>query len=113
MVEEKGKRFKITYCTSCGYRDRAVQISDQLEKDFKEQSLLEPATNGVFDIEDNNVLMFSKLECGRFPEDGEIKTILENIYRGLDLREAKSQAALSVGRGDSIIEWFFGLFRFQ
>lgn len=113
MADETEKRFKITYCTSCGFRDRAVQLSDELEKDLKEQTLLVPSEGGMFEVEDKNVVIFSKLETGRFPEEGEVKAILENIGKGMELSEAKNQAAQHFGHGNGLIEWIFGLFRFQ
>jgi selenoprotein W-related protein len=112
-MADDDKRFKITYCTSCGFQDRAVQLSDELEKDLKEQTLLVPSEGGMFEVEDKNVTIFSKLETGRFPEEGEVKDIIANIAKGMELTEAKKAAAQEHGHGSGLIEWVFGLFRFQ
>jgi len=35
-----------------------------------------PSDGGAFEVKKNGQLVFSKLACGRFPEDGEIQQIL-------------------------------------
>ena len=37
---------------------------------------LTPSDGGRFEVSKNGALVFSKLECGRFPEDGEVEAIL-------------------------------------
>lgn len=113
MAEETEKRFKITYCTECGFRDRAVHLSDELEKELKEQTLLVPSDGGMFEVEDKNVIIFSKNETGRFPEEGEIRAILSKVEKGMSLEEAKKEAAAESGHAGGLLEWVFGLFRFQ
>lgn len=35
-----------------------------------------PSDGGRFEVKKNGELIFSKLQCGRFPEDGEVESIL-------------------------------------
>ena len=37
---------------------------------------LMPSDGGRFEVMKNGELVFSKLQCGRFPEDGEVDAIL-------------------------------------
>ena len=39
--------------------------------------VLVPSDGGCFEVSKGDTLVFSKLECGRFPEDGEIAAILD------------------------------------
>jgi selT/selW/selH-like putative selenoprotein len=38
--------------------------------------LLIPSDGGRFEVTKNGELVFSKEQCGRFPEDGEVEAIL-------------------------------------
>ncbi len=110
MAETADKRFKITYCTSCGYRDRAVKLSEQLEKDSNE-CLLVPSEGGVFEVEDNGVLLFSKKTSERFPEEGEVQNIIKYIKDGQPLEEAQTNAAHEAGHSGGVLDWIYSLFR--
>ncbi|CAN5271111.1 hypothetical protein BH11CYA1_BH11CYA1_29130 [soil metagenome] len=111
MAETAEKRFKITYCTSCGYRDRAVKLSEQLEKDNPDSCQLVPAEGGVFEIEDQGVLLFSKKSSDRFPEEGEVLAIVKNVKDGLPLEEAQANAAHEAGHSGGVLDWIYSLFR--
>jgi selenoprotein W-related protein len=37
-----------------------------------------PSSGGVFEVKLNDELIFSKKELGRFPEEGEVESLLEN-----------------------------------
>lgn len=102
------KRFKITYCTECGYRERADQLATQLEQELKAECQIQPAAEGVFEVEDNGVLIFSKKSSGRMPEEGEVLKIIKALAEGLSLEEAQSVAGPPPS---AILEWFFSLFR--
>ncbi len=111
MAETTDKRFKITYCQSCGYRDRAVKLSDQLEQQLQDSVLLVPSEGGVFEVEDKGQLVFSKTDCGRFPEDNEVVTIIKNVQAGQTLTEAQSNAAHEAGHSGGVLDWIYSLFR--
>lgn len=111
MAETAEKRFKITYCTSCGYRDRAVTLSEQLEKDTSDSCQLVPAEGGVFEVEDQGVLLFSKKNSDRFPEEGEVQSIVKYIKAGQPLEEAQTNAAHEAGHSGGVLDWIYSLFR--
>lgn len=107
-TETSDKRFKITYCTSCGYRDKAAKLAEELEGALKEQCTITPADGGVFEVEDKGVKIFSKNELGRFPEEGEVLTIVRSVSEGLSLEEAKAKAA---PQSHGILDWIYGFFK--
>lgn len=111
VAETTEKRFKITYCQSCGYRDRAVKLSDQLEKDTTDSVLLVPFEGGVFEVEDRGQVLFSKNDLGRFPEDNEVAAIIKNVQAGQTLSEAQSNAAHEAGHSGGVLDWIYSLFR--
>jgi selT/selW/selH-like putative selenoprotein len=39
--------------------------------------VLVPSDGGSFEVKKNGKLVFSKLACGRFPEDGEVAAIFK------------------------------------
>lgn len=70
----------IEYCTSWGYVAKAVGLSESLLKKYKNQisSLnIIPSSGGVFEVNLDNELLFSKKELGRFPEVNEIEKALQ------------------------------------
>lgn len=72
-------RFTIEYCTSWGYRPKAMDLADKLLGKYKNDiSSLEliPSSGGVFEVNKDGSLIFSKKEKGRFPEENEIITTI-------------------------------------
>ena len=69
-------KLKITYCGAWGYKKRAVSLADELKSQFGYESELIKSEGGVFEIELNGKLLFSKASLGRFPEDGEVKKLV-------------------------------------
>ncbi len=107
-TESTDKRFKITYCTECGYRDRADALATELESQLKADCQIQPGADGNFDVEDNGRLIFSRAATGRFPEEGEIAKIVQGLNDGLSLEEAQ---AIAGPPASGVLEWIFGLFR--
>ena len=68
----------ITYCGAWGYKNRAVGLAAELKSNFGYESELIKSSGGVFEIELDGNLIFSKKELGRFPEEGEIKKLLKD-----------------------------------
>jgi predicted Rdx family selenoprotein len=58
-----------------------VSLASELRADGLEAEPI-PGGKGQFDVIDDGTLVFSKHELGRFPEDGEVKTLL--AARGRD-----------------------------
>ena len=67
----------IEYCTMWGYLDKALSLRETIEKQFGIKAELIKGTGGVFEVTLNNSLIFSKKELGRFPDDNEIKNIID------------------------------------
>lgn len=75
------KKISIEYCTSWGYLARAVALSEKVLNEHKlniADLTIIPSQGGVFEIRVEDMLLFSKTELGRFPEDGEAEEIIRN-----------------------------------
>ena len=65
----------LRYCSSCNYEPHAVSLAAKLLVQYKRQISgleLEPSVGGCFELTVGDELIFSKLETGLFPEDGDI-----------------------------------------
>lgn len=80
----------------------AIELEDQLS----EESELIKSSGGVFEIEDNGFLIFSKKELHRFPADGEILEVLKYKAEGMSLEQAQAKAGEKVPAQPSFLEWF-------
>ena len=76
-----------------------------MEDAFEAKSNLVESSGGVFEVEDNNVLIYSKKKLGRFPEDNEIAMIIRAIDRGVPLEEAQDKAAEHAPKPPSFDKW--------
>ena len=70
-------KINIEYCTSWGYLNQALSLRESIERQFGIKAELIKGTGGVFEVTLNNSLIFSKKELGRFPDDNEIKNIID------------------------------------
>jgi len=52
-------------------------LAAELEEALNAEVQITPSTGGVFEIEDQGVLIFSKHQLGRFPHEGEIMSIVK------------------------------------
>jgi predicted Rdx family selenoprotein len=80
-------------------------LAAELENVLSEESRLVKSSGGVFEIEDQNQLIFSKKSTNRFPHDGEVLTIVGLMEQGKSLSEAQATAALNVPQPPSFTEW--------
>ncbi len=63
----------IEYCGMWNYYPKASSLKADLEKNFQDISIkLIEGKNGVFEVEKDGNLIFSKKKVGRFPEHEEI-----------------------------------------
>ncbi|QDH79789.1 SelT/SelW/SelH family protein [Echinicola soli] len=73
---------KITYCTQCRWMLRAAWMGQELlttfEEELEELSLC-PGTGGIFEVEANGQLIWSRKEKGRFPEITELKQLVRDV----------------------------------
>ncbi|MDR3614605.1 MAG: Rdx family protein [Candidatus Obscuribacterales bacterium] len=99
-------RFKITYCHSCGFRQRAVKVAAELEEHLQENTIFVEGSNGIFEVEDKGVNIFSYKERGRFPETGEITGIVQAIESGTDVNQAKNSLPTRTLSTESFEDWF-------
>lgn len=77
-------KISIEFCTMWSYLPKAVRLTEELVNNFKtqiESITVIPSGGGKFEVDVDGTLIFSKKELDRFPEDGEISTILEEKYQ--------------------------------
>lgn len=60
---------------------------------------------GMFEVEMDGQLLFSKKALGRFPVDGEVVNIVLSMQSGKSLDEARRQAAAGVEPPPSFAFW--------
>ncbi len=66
-------QISIEYCVMWNYHPQASSLKADLEKNFSDISIkLIEGKNGVFEVEKDGNLIFSKKQLGRFPEHEEI-----------------------------------------
>jgi len=72
-------KIQITYCAECAESDQAIDLARRLlaRHDENIETLnIVPGGFGVFDVEVDGKLIFSKDKAGRFPSIEEIETAL-------------------------------------
>ena len=76
-------RVTITYCTQWNFLPKASRAEEEIKSvNSDAQVLLVPSTGGVFEVEVDGKLIFSKKEDvgtseNRFPNDGELLELLK------------------------------------
>lgn len=76
-MTESVKSINITYCGSWGYKSRAVSLAAELEKKVGVAPVLHQSYGGIFEVEVDGNLIFSKSKLGRFPEPGEVQHLIQ------------------------------------
>ena len=71
-------KVSIEYCTSWGYLNQALSLRESIQSKFGVKAELIKGTGGVFEVRLNNSLIFSKKDLGRFPNENEIESILDD-----------------------------------
>jgi len=56
-------------------------LRSSLDSKFGILSEMRPSSGGVFEVTLNGSLIFSKKQLGRFPNDGEIVTFIEDVLK--------------------------------
>ncbi len=73
-------KISIEYCNVWNYLPNAAGLANELldkyGTDIKSLTLI-PSGSGVFEIEKDSDLIFSKKKLGRFPDDNEIINLIE------------------------------------
>ena len=65
----------ITYCVMWNYLPGAERVSDELKSKGIKVDLIKES-NGVFDVEIDGKLVYSKRNTGRFPNRGELTFLI-------------------------------------
>jgi len=60
---------------------RAAGLADEIERRFGVKTELKEGSGGVFDVEVDEELIFSKHELGRFPGPGEVEGMIAGILQ--------------------------------
>lgn len=88
MTPEK-HRIEIRYCTQCRWMLRSAWMAQELLSTFDgdiESLTLRPGTGGLFEIDLDGTLLWSRKEAGRFPDIVELKQLVrDRIAPGRDL----------------------------
>ena len=66
---------KITYCVMWNYLPDAERVSAELKSKSVNVDLIK-GSNGIFDVEINGKLVYSKCNTDRFPNRGELLTLI-------------------------------------
>ena len=73
-------KVSIEYCAVWNYLPKASSLEAELKQHFPEVDIaLIPSGGGVFEVSFNKKLIFSKKSLNRFPEKGEIFTIINKM----------------------------------
>jgi selenoprotein W-related protein len=80
-------------------------LAAELETALNEDSRLIESTGGVFEVENNGRLIFSKKAVGRFPDPGEVLAIVEGLAAGFELSDAQGKAAASIASPPGFQDW--------
>ena len=70
-------KISITYCTSWGYLNQALSLRESIERQFGVKAELIKGMGGVFEVSINDILLFSKKELNRFPNENEVEDLIE------------------------------------
>lgn len=69
---------RITYCGMWNYKPQASRLEEEIKAVYRDAKIETiESSGGVFEVEVNEKLIFSKLRLERFPEDGEILKEIE------------------------------------
>jgi selenoprotein W-related protein len=71
----------IEYCVVWNYLPRAAGLADELKRIFGAEVALKKSTGGVFEVTVNEMLVFSKKQLSRFPDPGEVKTLIQKAIK--------------------------------
>ena len=63
---------KITYCGQWNYEPQASSLAAEIAKKFRIEPTLIVGGGGIFDVEVDGDVIFSKHKEGRFPEASEV-----------------------------------------
>lgn len=74
-------RIEIIFCAQCNFLLRAAWMAQELLSTFGSdlgEVALKPGEGGIFEIYLDDERLFSRKECGRFPEAKELKQLVRD-----------------------------------
>lgn len=77
-----GHRVQIVYCQRCRFLLRAAWLAQEILftlGDVIVELALVPGQGGVFEVRVDDRTIFSRRECGRFPEAAELKRMIRDF----------------------------------
>lgn len=78
----KSPNVEITYCRLCGWGLRGTWMAQELLTTFADElgsvTLTPDTTGGVFEVQVNDELVWSRKEKGRFPDIKEVKLLVRD-----------------------------------
>jgi selenoprotein W-related protein len=77
MTTDRKPNITLEYCVPCNYTDRAKWTASELESRFGTAVTLIPSAGGVFEVEVDGNIIFSKRRERRFPEMDELTASIE------------------------------------
>ena len=81
-LQPKKHTISIEYCVPCDYSQQALAVVKSLVRDYQhliDRLELVMGSKGTFDVTVDDTLIFSKAEQKRFPKEGEILTLFEDV----------------------------------
>lgn len=81
-----------------------------METKLDATSKLLVSSGGVFEIEYDGKLIYSKKKTGRFPEPGEVLKVVFGLEQGLSLEDAQQEAGKNAAPLPSFVEWLSAKF---
>ena len=72
-------KISIEYCMQWNYEPKAFSLKESIKRQFGIEAELIEGSGGVFEVNFNNSLIFSKKESGRFPNENEVEDLIEGI----------------------------------
>ena len=80
-------------------------MAAEIESELHESSELIQSSGGVFEVEENGTLIFSKKGSGRFPGEGEVLSIVGATRNGMTLEEARKVAVPDTHPSSTFVDW--------
>lgn len=81
-------------------------MAADIENALGESSELIQSSGGVFEIERDGQLVFSKKQLNRFPEEGEVINIAKLLNDGKSLDDAQEESAKKAKKPPTFGQWF-------
>jgi selenoprotein W-related protein len=75
MSDKEKYMVSIEYCAHCNYKAQAIRVADELMSNYQhiiDQIIIKMGSGGIFNVQVNGQMLFSKHELERHASEGEI-----------------------------------------